>query len=236
MSGEAVRRTVGVLGGLGPAATLDFFARVLKATPATRDQDHIRLLIDNNPTLPDRNASLTRSGPSPGPGLIAMAKGLEAQGADFLVMPCNTAHAWFAEMQAAVSIPFVSLIGVTVEAVKRTGARRAGLLATSGALAAGLYQKALEQAGVGWVAPEGAALDALMATIYRIKVAPDDPANRTQMAAHARALVDRGADVLIAGCTEVPMALDAAEAPAPLVSSTDVLVERTVALALGAPF
>ena len=235
MSGPALRRTVGVIGGLGPAATLDFFARVLRATLATQDQDHLRLLIDNNPLLPDRNASLTGDGPSPGPGLAAMARGLQGAGADFIVMPCNTAHAWQAEIEAAITIPFISLIAVTVEAVRHTGAKRAGLLATSGALAAGLYQNALAEAGIECLYPEGAALDALMATIYRIKAAPDDPANRTAMAGHARALVARGADVLVAGCTEVPMALDAAEAPAPLVSSPDVLVEHAVAMGLGGP-
>jgi len=95
--------TAGVLGGMGPAATVDFMAKVYAADPATVEQDRVRLIVDCDPGVLDRNAAVRGEGPSPGPSLAAMAKGLVGAGADFLVIACNTAHAWTAEIEAAVS-------------------------------------------------------------------------------------------------------------------------------------
>ena len=103
-------KTVGVIGGLGPLATLDFFERVLRRTRTYKEEDHLRLIIDNNTKVPDRNAFGRGEGPSPAPALAASAKGLETAGADFIVMACNTAHAWEAEIRNAITVPFVSMI------------------------------------------------------------------------------------------------------------------------------
>src|SRR5262245_56844098 len=103
-------KTIGVIGGMGPAATLAFFGKLLEATHAERDQDHLRVLIDNNPRVPDRNAAIAGRGPSPGPQLAESARGLELAGADFLVIACNTAHAFASEIEAAVAIPLMSMI------------------------------------------------------------------------------------------------------------------------------
>src|SRR4051812_27943024 len=115
---------VGVLGGMGPAATVDFLRRVVAATPATRDQDHLRLLVDSNPAVPDRTAALLGAGPDPTPVLVAMARGLEAQGADLLVMPCNTASAFADGVQRAVTVPLLRWPDVVAEELlaRRPGA------------------------------------------------------------------------------------------------------------------
>ncbi|MDP8916544.1 MAG: amino acid racemase, partial [Pseudomonadota bacterium] len=151
----AERLTVGVMGGLGPAATLDFFAKVLRATQAVRDQDHLRLLIDNNPAVPNRNEAAAGRGPSPGPALADMARGLERAGADFLVMVCNAAHGWEGEIREATTLPFVSLIGETVAAARRLrpDLRAVGVLASSGCHDAGLYEAAFAADGVRVLAP-----------------------------------------------------------------------------------
>jgi len=229
------RKVIGVLGGMGPVATLDFFARVLKATPAHLDQDHIRLIIDNNPTVPERNAGIAGTGPSPGPVLAEMARGLQRAGAEILVMPCNAAHAFEADIRAATDLPFISLIEVTAEAVSGAapGAKRAGLLAVPGTIASGVYHRSLAARGVEVIAPEGEAMERMMAAIRRVKQGDTGEKARVEMKASAAELVARGAEVLIAGCTEVPLILDPEDVTVPLVSSTDVLVERTVAAALG---
>lgn len=233
MTGSSVR-TVGVLGGLGPAATLDFFAKVLGATEAERDQDHLRLLIDCNPVVPCRHAAIAGGGPSPGPELAAMAVGLERAGADFLVMVCNTAHAWEDEIRAATRVPFVSLIEETVAAVRRVAPdlRAVGLLAADGCREAGLYERAFTAEGVRLIEPERAPF---MALIGRIKAGDTGPEVRAGMRALAAGLAEAGAEVVVAGCTEVPLVLGADDLPAPLINSTDVLVERTVAYARGEP-
>ena len=119
-------KTIGVIGGMGPAATLDFFGKILEATHAERDQDHLRVLIDNNPRVPDRNAAIAGRGPSPGPQLAESARGLERAGADFLVIACNTAHAFQPDIEAAISIPLLSMIDATTDAAMSQHPRRVG--------------------------------------------------------------------------------------------------------------
>ncbi len=236
MSEARTRRVAGVLGGLGPEATLDFFARVLKATPAKRDQDHLRLIIDNNPWVPDRNAAIAGTGPSAGPALAEMARGLERAGAEFLVMPCNAAHAFQADIEAATSLPFVSLIAETVREAERVapGAKCVAILGARGTLRAGLYGKAFAAAGMGTLAPEGERLDRLMSTIMRVKLGDAGVETRRAMRGLAEEMIALGCDAVCAACTEVPMALDQSDLQVPLISSTDALVARTVSIASGA--
>jgi len=226
-------RTVGVLGGLGPDATLDFFARVLASTPASTDQDHLHLLIDNNPCVPDRNAAIAGSGPSPAPVLVEMAKRLEAAGADFLVMPCNAAHAFVRAIRESVSVPLVSIIDETRDEVVRRfpGAQSVGVLASSGCIDAGLYREAFGARGVDVVVPQGADRETFMQLLYRVKSGERSEAVASGMREIAAGLVACGAEVVIAGCTEVPLVLREADVARPLVNSTDVLVASTIALA-----
>ena len=148
------------MGGLGPEATLDFFAKVLAKTRADTDQEGLRLLIDNNPTVPNRNEGVAGTGPSPAPALTEMAQGLERAGADFLVMVCNAAHAFQRAITDAVNIPFVSIIEETVRATVQSvlpGVKTVGVLGSSGCLDAGLYQNAFAAHDVGVLVPEGEA-------------------------------------------------------------------------------
>jgi len=238
LTGE--RLTVGVLGGLGPEATLDFFAKVLAATPARRDQDHLHLIIDDDPSVPNRNDAVAGRGPSPAPQLAAMARRLEAAGADFLVMVCNAAHAFQDSIEDAVAIPFVSIVEEAVAATlaRVPGARRVGVLAAEGALDAGLYQRAFAARGVEAVAPEGDDRATFMELMYAIKAGDKGDAIAGGMLRLARHLHEAGAEALVAGCTEVPLALsqpalDGAGLALPLIASTDALVAATIAIALG---
>ena len=222
-------KTVGVLGGMGPDATADFMSRVIRATPADKDQDHLRMLIDSNPHVPNRQEALLRGGADPGPALAAMARGLAAAGADFLVMPCNTAHAFADAITAAVDIPLVSIIDVTVEACGDAAA--IGVLATDGCLSSGVFQEALAGRAV---LPSDAETRALMRLITHIKAGDTGPEIVAGMRELAESLVVRGAEVIVAGCTEIPLVLDAGMLDVPLVSSTDALARATVAMALSA--
>lgn len=229
-SGREPHKTVGVLGGLGPEATLDFLAKVLRATGASQDQDHLHLIIDNNPKVPNRNDAIAGRGPSPGPALAGMARGLEAAGADFLVMVCNAAHAFQADIEAAVSIPFLSLIEATREQVTRRvpDARTVGVLAASGCLDARLYETAFAPDDRRVLVPEGQERERFMDLLYEIKSGDTGRDARSRMRELALGLIERGAQVTVAGCTEVPLVLSAGDLPIPLVSSTDALVELTV--------
>lgn len=226
-------RTVGVIGGLGPLATLDFFERILRRTRAVREQDHLRLIIDNNTKIPDRNAFMRGEGPSPGPALAASALGLQQAGADFIVMACNTTHAWEADIRAAISVPFLSIIDVTVDVVADLRPEAVGVLAVDACLANRLYQKALEAAGIRPILLTADSQRSFMDLIYRIKSGDAGEVSRRAMTTLARKLEAQGAEVIIAGCTEIPIVLTADDIDGELVSSTDVLVERTIVFAGG---
>jgi aspartate racemase len=229
--------TVGVLGGMGPAATIDFMAKVLRHSQAgaAREQDNVRLIVDSNPALPDRNAAIAGTGPSPAPMLAEMARGLAAAGAQLLVMPCNAAHAFADAVIAATPLPFLHLVQETVAAIaeRHPHARRIGVLAVSGAAEARLYERALESRGLLPVIPDAATRSAFMEAIWRIK-AGDMVAGRDGVRATAMRLIEDGAELIVAGCTEVPLVLGANDLAVPLIDATDVLAERTAAVARGA--
>jgi aspartate racemase len=218
---------------MGPDATIDFMSKVVALTSAETDQGHIRMFIDHNPAVPNRQEAILAGGPDPGPELAAMAARLEAAGADFLVMVCNSAHAFLEPIRAATTIPFVSIIDLSIREIEavRPDARAVGLLATDGLLAAGAYQRALAAAGRTPVLPEGEQLARLMVLIRKVKAGDRGTAVVQEMGTLAELLASAGADVIIAGCTEVPLVLDAARISVPVIASTDVLARKAVALA-----
>jgi aspartate racemase len=219
-------KAIGILGGMGPAATVDLMARLIAATPVECEADHLRLFVDCNPHVPNRNEALAGAGEYPAEALVAMAQGLERQGADLLAIACNSAHAWAEEIRAATAVPLVSMIDATVAAIP-AGARRIGLLAADACLHARLYQAPLEQGDREVLVPDDQA--GFMRLIYGVKTGSTGPEARAGMAALANGLVDRGAEVIVAACTEVPLLLSAADIAVPLVDSTDALVRRLVA-------
>jgi aspartate racemase len=224
---------VGVIGGMGPDATVDFMARVLAATPATCDQDHVRMLVEQDPRIPSRQRALLGKGDSPGPHLAAIASRLEASGCDFLVMPCNTAHHFIADILAATRLPFLSIIDVTMARVRASGHARIGLLASAACLHARIYQDAMAAVGVELVLQSRSELADLSLLIGKIKTGDHGPAVRTEASRLGKALVDRGADALVLGCTELPIVLDGSEIDIPTISSNELLAKATVAIATG---
>ena len=228
---------VGILGGLGPEATLDFFARILAATPAQSDQDHLHLIIENNPKVPDRHAAIRGDGPDVTPALVTMAQNLERCGADFVVMPCNTAHAFQPQIEAALTIPFVSMVDEVVRHLKNTAARQAvGLMAAHGCMEADLYQSRLPDAGCEVITWRETEVTHFMDLVYRIKAGERGEQIETPLLELARSLLQRGADCLLAACTEIPLilspqVLSQQNFDCRFISTTDILVQRTLAYA-----
>jgi len=223
-------RILGVLGGMGPAATVAFLARVQALTPAEGDADHIRVVMDMNPQVPDRN---TRPGEAE-VELAAMAMRLKGAGAQVLAMPCNTAHAQKAGILAvceAGGLAFIDMIAATVAAAlddeaRRSDGRAIGILATPGGEA--LYRDALEAAGAVPVLLAGADREAFMACVYGVKRGDTGASNRSEMVRLADSLGIAGVDAIIAGCTEVPLLLAAGDVSVRLVDSAEVLARRCV--------
>lgn len=224
-------KLVGVIGGMGPDATVDFMAKVIAMTPAQSDQEHVRMLVAHNPRIPSRQLAMAGKGENPGPVLAALARQLEEAGADFLVMPCNAAHGWQRDIVDATAIPFISIVEESVAAARESGDGAVGLLTTPGCFAAGVYQRALADQDA--VLPTQEELAETLAFVERVKAGDQSET----VAAGLRALVDRlmsrGASTIIAACTELPLVLDQSMFDVPFVSSTDALANKTVKLALG---
>jgi len=218
-------KTLGVLGGMGPAATLDFLAKLQAATPVNREQDHLRVLVDINPKVPDRNNSYDAAGPV----LAEMAVGLREAGAQVLAIACNTAHA-YADQVKASGLPLVDLIETAGLAAKAAGAERVGVLGTNGALA--LYRRTFSHQALEAVTLDDHEQVEFMALLYRVKQGELGPDSRETMAALAHRLVGKGAQVVVAGCTEVPLVMGAGDLSVPFIDATEALARRCVAVCL----
>ena len=217
---------LGVLGGMGPAATLEFLANLQAFTPAKGDSDHIRVLMDLNPKVPDRNMT----GSAAGVVRAEMAGALGGAGAQVLAMPCNTAHAHAGLIQRASGLPLIDLIGEGAKAARSSGAQRVGVLGTKGALR--LYREYLAAQAMGLVSLSPERQEEFMATIYRIKAGDRDAARR-EMIGYAADLVAGGAEVIIAGCTEAPLVLRPSDLKVELIDPSELLARRCVAVCLG---
>lgn len=228
---------IGILGGMGPLATADLYLKIIRATPAARDQDHLHTIIDADPSVPDRSDFLRGRGPDPLPKLTAGAQRLERIGASFIAIPCNTAHAFVPALRECVGIPILDMIVATAARVRRDypQARRVGILATEGTIAFGLYHAALRAEGLEPLQPTTDDQDRLVSpAIAAVKGGDSGPAVGALFAEAGRRLADAGADVLLAACTEIPLALTPGMVPVPLLDPTQVLAEAAIERATAA--
>lgn len=226
-----MEKSIGVLGGMGPEATLICFKRIIKNTPAGKDQDHIRVIIDSNPKVPDRTESMLENGPSPVPLMVSGCRALERAGADFIVIPCVTAHFFIDELRAETDLPILSILDAFSEAVERTNPEIAtvGLMGTDGTIKSGMFQKRLAQAGIKTIICDDMHQARVMAAIYDIKKGERAISEITpDLEAAAESLVERGAQGIIAGCTEIPLGLSQRHVSVPFFDSLLILARAAI--------
>ncbi len=222
--------TIGVLGGMGPLATVDFLRKLVAATPAGTDQQHIPLIVRFCPEVPDRVDALFGRGPSPEAALVRAARLLDEAGAQALAMPCNTAHAWHEAIAAAIGIPILHIVDTTLAAIGPWRSGRIGLLATTGTLNARVYR---QRGGgdVDWLEPSASDLETLVMPGIRAVKAHRIDEGRALLGAAAQALCRQGAELIVLACTEIPIALADFALPVPAVDPTDGLARACVAWA-----
>jgi len=228
-------RTIGILGGMGPEATSDLFLRIIRATPAKRDQDHYRTIIYSDPKIPDRTAAILGGGPDPVPEMLMAARVLEGAGADFIIIPCNTAHHFIEELRRGLGVPVLNMIELTAERIARDhpGVRRAGLLASTGTVKSGTYERAFGEKGIGVLAPPEGLQERVMEAIYDQIKAGDLGEGERILHDAGRRLEGMGADAVICGCTEVSLVLKEGDLDVPVVDPMQVLAEAAVEAASG---
>lgn len=223
---------VGILGGMGPEATVELMQRVIRSTPASDDADHVRMIVDNNPKVPSRIAALIEgTGEDPGPTIAAMARGLETAGADFLAIACNTAHHYLPVVRAAVSIPVLDMIGLTIGRLRALGpgVRTIGMLASPAVRLTGLFEAPFRDAGLSVLYPAGDDDAEVLRIIRAVKAGDIGAPTQAAYQAAARRLAGQGADAVLIACTELS-ALGALDVPPlPVIDTLDTLVQAILA-------
>jgi aspartate racemase len=228
-----INRTLGVLGGMGPLASAHFMLRLTLLTPAERDQDHIPTILWSDPRVPDRSRSKLGNGDDPLPWLLRGVRGLRQAGAEAIAIPCNTAHGWYAEMQAEAGRPILHIVDAAAADLRRQGIEPGciGVMATAGTLAMRLYQDRLEAQGWTCITPDGDQMARVVTpAIALVKVNRIAEAYEP-LADAARSLARRGAGAIILGCTEIPLGMQAGPSETlgmPLIDTIDALARAAI--------
>ncbi len=222
-------KVIGIIGGMGPLATIDLYRKIVDNTKAVKDQEHIHVIIDSYPQIEDRTEFILHGGKDPSDKLIESAKRLEAAGADALIMPCNTAHFFAPVIEKSVNIPLISIVKSTAEAVKikYPSAKNIGLIATTGTMYSKVYHNILKEYGYNMVEIDEETENNIMDCIYKGVKAGKTEDYVPLFRKCVEKIVDNGADVLIAGCTEIPILT-------PYVNTTVPFIDATYQLALAA--
>ncbi len=227
----ASHHVVGVLGGMGPLATVDFMQKIIHATPASRDQDHVPLIVHAIPQIPDRATAVLSGRDDPFPALLHGLETLEQAGAGLVVIPCNTAHAWFDRLAAMTGVPMLH-IADAVRADLERSAGTVGLMATEATVRAGFYQRYLTEADRTVLVPSPGIQATITETIGLVKAGDRDAATAL-MAAACRDMLDLGAQRLLLACTELPIAIEGTGHESVALDATACLARACVAWSCG---
>ena len=203
---SSCERVIGIIGGMGPEATVELMRQIIRRTPARDDADHVRMLVDNNPRVPSRIAYLLEGGAiDPSPTLVRMARGLEQSGATMLAMPCNTAHAFAPAIRDAVGIPFVDMIDAALADVREAspgGNVRFGVLGSPALRRIGIFDKKCDGKDLQPLYSVESDEAAALAIIRSVKMGDFGPNVLARYQAIKRALASAGAHVILVCCTE----------------------------------
>ena len=223
-------KIIGIIGGMGPDATVDLFKKIIQSTPATFDQEHIRIIIDNNPKIPDRQKAIFENAADPAPAIIATARNLEKAGADLLLIACNSAHHYFDATTESVSIPVLNIMAETAEFCRQQFPFQEvyGLLAGSSTAKLGLYAKAFEEGSLKILAPTPEDQKIVLECIYAVKAGEPASKIKLRLLEIVQNLGNMGAEAIILGCTEIPIVLQNGDHVLPFIDATDVLAKAAV--------
>lgn len=226
-------KIVGIMGGMGPEATLDLFAKIVEESHAKSDEEHLRIIIDNNPKMPSRQDAILKGTPSPVPAMVETALNLKRAGADFIIIGANTAHYFFDEVVAQVDLPFLHIIDETIKELLRVvpDARKVGVLATTAAVKTRLYHHTCEKFGIEVIEVSEEIQNQIHDAIFDFKYEGWSEENARQMEKAAYYLVNQGAQALIMGCTEIPLILRGKQFSVPLLDPNDIIGKVAVAYA-----
>jgi len=229
------QKIIGILGGMGPQATVDLYNEIISQTPADKDQDHIPTIIYSNTKVPNRTKAIIAQGESPLPYLIEGVMRLERAGADFIIIPCNTAHYYLRQFEKEVNIPILNMIELTTQHIREKfpKIKNVGLLSTTGTLRTKIYQDSLEKKGLEVIIPEeNDQENFVMKAISNIKAGIMFAESAKLLNKAAEALTAKGAETIIMGCTEIPLVLKPEGLSTPLIDPKKIIASKAISMAL----
>lgn len=225
-------KNIGIIGGLGPLATVDFFEKIVRNTPVTRDQDNVPILIYNNPQVPDRTEAILRGGESPVPAIVKTAQTLEAMGADFLCLPCNTSFYFYEEIQSQIQIPLLHIADLTVAAIKKMLDSKVCVLGTEGTLKSRIYQDKLDDKNIPYVDIDENLTQMLHHLIYDVVKKNHFDIDITPFKNALQNMVDEhGVDTFVLACTELPILFERFDLKFNTIDPTTILALEVIRLA-----
>ena len=223
-----MKKTIGIIGGMGPLATVDLFKKIVIHTKAEKDSDHIRVLIDCNGRIPDRTASILHNAPSPVPYIVETANKLADSGADFLIIPCVTSHYYFDEVRSRCHVPILNMLEETMVFLENKGLKKAFLFATTGTIKTGIYDSYSRKHGIELIVPESEDQQQVMNLIYDgVK-----KGNLLYDTAKIRQIIEGVCSGLhlpiILGCTELPLAVEMYGLKGDFIDTTLILAKKAI--------
>lgn len=223
-----MQKTIGIIGGMGSLATCDLFKKIIDMTDAKSDQEHIHICIDCNTNIPDRTKAILEGGENPIPEMVRSGVRLQSMGADVLVMPCNTAHYFYDKITPFFDIPLLNMLKETVKEIKKRKVKKVGLLATDGTIKSGVYHAALSDEGIDLVIPSPTKQMSVMDVIYNGIKASNRNIDLNEFYGTIDELFEKGAEILVLGCTELPVAFELFHINRPIIDPTSVLAAAAI--------
>lgn len=230
MSIDTNKKTVGIIGGMGPGATALLFQKLIDYTDAKSDAEHMHIVIDNNTAIPDRTAAILKGENTPALRIVESGKKLEMCGAELLLIPCNTSHYFYGDIQEQLSVPVVNMIAETAKVCLKHGYQKIGVLATTGTCNTDTYGRELKKFGIDAVYPDQSGQEKVMEVIYD-QVKAGRKINVQILDQTLKRMAAQGAQAFILGCTELPFAIKNGDFGYHFLDSLDILAKRAVELA-----
>ena len=227
---ESIKKTVGIIGGMGPGATALLFQKIIDHTDAKMDADHIHILIDNRPSIPDRTAAILNRDDTPVRKICESGKRLEEMGAELIAIPCNTSHYFYPYIQENLDVPVINMLEETAKECKKLGFASVGVLATTGTKNTGIYEQALSAQGLQTIYPDEAGQEVLMSIIYDY-VKAGKPVTGEIFKEQLEDMESKGAQAFVLGCTELPIVFSDGDMGRRFLDSLDILAKKTVEMA-----
>lgn len=221
------KETIGIIGGVGPAATVELFRKIVENTKSNKDSEHIRVLIDNNPLIPDRTKAIFEGTNEPVEMIVKTGKKLFDMGVSFLVMPCITAHYFYEEIQSQLPIPLINAIEEIGIFCKENGLSKVGILATTGTCATRIFDRIFSLLGIETIYPDESDQKVVMHIIYE-QIKAGQPVDKNELRFCIEKMKGQGVPAVVLGCTELPLVFKTGDFNMRFIDVLDVLAKAAI--------